>query len=454
MATITAISSDVLNAVLIPDALRPDIATPLVEARGDQGGKMFDMTLSMNAKAPTTQPVFSTFTAGDIFVPIQANGAGAAAGSPQTITLNAAQITSGAAYVKVGHVVRYNDDTLGIVTAMSSPVSTITIENLVAAENLPAVAANEIITIISHVSATGGRTPSGTVRTYEKDTFQCTIWDGNVQAAGGSEELWWTSTTLGETARTIFELGLWEESIRMAGYMSAMGLYGKTSDTTIADPNSATNGVNGVYKTSEGLLAYAERKGTTDTYNPGFLSLLDFYAADETLIQQFVGNQIMVWTGDKASHEKDQVLGDFLKNTNVVFTQGEKMAEYFGGNAMLAMKFGFNSIIFSERTYSFCSMPLFWHPQFGGAAGYNDRHTMVFIPTSKAETYGGYIPRIRYRYRNYAGNNRLMEIWNTSGSGGNPVNYVLRDDINNHNFRAEGGWEFTAGNQLYTLKAA
>jgi len=43
------------------------------------------------------------------------------------------------------------------------------------------------------------------------------------------------------------------------------------------------------------------------------MSLLDFYAVDETLIQEFTGNDIMVWIGDKASNEKDQVLHNYLK---------------------------------------------------------------------------------------------------------------------------------------------
>jgi len=36
----------------------------------------------------------------------------------------------------------------------------------------------------------------------------------------------------------------------------------------------------------------------------GLMSLLDFYAVDETLIQEFTGNDIMVWIGDKAKQRK------------------------------------------------------------------------------------------------------------------------------------------------------
>jgi len=453
--TIVAMSSDAVNALLIPDSLKPEILAQLIEARGDQGGKMFDTLLAMNAKAPTTQPIFSTFTAGFIYETFHSNGV-VAAGATQVITLQAADIVSGSSYVRIGDVVRYPNatplsaDVTGVVTALSSPLSTVTVRSLTAT-NLPALVAGETITIIGHISGSGGKTPPGVFRLYDKDNFKTQIWSEAVQQAGGSEALWWTTTSLGQNAMTPYILGVWEASIRMALAQSASGLYGQSNTVSITDPDTTANGNPAPYITGEGYINYIKRKGHTDTYTPGLMSILDFYGVDETIIQEFTGNDIMVWIGDKASNEKDQVLQNYLKNTNVQYATEHLKEQYFAGNSKLVANLGFNAIVFNERNYYFQQQPLFWNPKQGGAPGFKDRFTMLFMPMGSSQSQEGYLPTIRYRYRNYAGNNRMMEIWDTSGSGGNSSQYVTDNDIAKHNIRAEGGFEFTAGNQLFGL---
>lgn len=453
--TIVSPSSDAINALLIPDSLKPEILAQLIEARGDQGGKMFDTLLAMNAKSPTTQPEFSTFTAGFIYESFHSNGIVAAAAT-QVITLTAGDIVNGSSYVRVGDVVRYpnatplSQDVTGVVTVVTSPVTTITVRSLTAT-NLPALVAGETLTIISHISGSGGTTPKGLFRLYDKDTFKTQIWSESVQQAGGSEALWWTTNSLGKNAMTPYILGVWEASVRMALAQSAQGLYGQSNTVSITDPDTTTNGNPAPYITSEGYINYIKRKGHTDTYTPGLMSLLDFYAVDETIIQEFTGNDIMVWNGDKASNEKDQVLQNYLKNTNVQFATDHLKEKYFAGNSKLVANLGFNGLVFNERNYYFQQQPLFWNPKQGGAAGYKDRYTMLFQPMGQSSSNTGYLPTINYRYRSYANNNRMMEIWQTGGSGGNSSTYTNDTDTSKHNIRAEGGFEFTAGNQLFGL---
>ena len=221
-------------------------------------------------------------------------------------------------------------------------------------------------------------------------------------------------------------------------------------------PNSNDQNTNEPRSTTEGLIPYMNRTANLDTYTPGTWSVADYDNMVKTLDAEFAPHDICGLAGIDWTLENDNVMKDYLQNTNIEYARQALVRDKFNDDEGLAVSVGFNLLIKGDYRFMLNRMPHWSHPQLYGAGGYNYDKMAVFFPMAhqKDAKTDRDMPYFGMMYKKLGANNRRLQIWKIDGQGENPANFVIEDDLSNLNFRAHIGAEHCGGNQMIKISAA
>ncbi len=434
------------------DIVKPAFLSTLMKRRGDQGGEYFNMLNELGWKLGVSNELYGHFEDDFIHENFVADGASTAVGAGDLIliTITTPDVdASNRFYPRLNDIIQTQDGKNGIITAINvgTPASPVlTVEPLDVTDQI-VVADQETIIIISNSFSEGSDQPlsafSGTFK-YENDLQ---IIKETITATGTemTDGLWFNEIkdpgdTTGKRILGYQVKGQLDAEYRIRQKMEGALLFGqRTTNPDALDPFNAT-----LVKTTEGLVPYVERLGNTLNYTSGTLTLPKFDEIDKILDQEFAPENVCFFQGLELYQEVDNLLADFLKDTNIMFTK-----EVMGGKDV---NINFKYLNKSGRNYAFKKLPSLSNPKLWGASGYNEIGLGILVPLGekKDASSGKSLSRIGYRYKQLGPYNRMMEVWNVSGAGTGLK--VLSTDLHNLNLRTNIGAHYMAGNQMLLLK--
>lgn len=173
-------------------------------------------------------------------------------------------------------------------------------------------------------------------------------------------------------------------------------------------------------KTTEGLIPYLERRGTTLNYASGGFSIALFDQIDSILTKNFAPTYVQGMFGAELDNEKDNVFKSYFQGNNMnVYEDAKTISDLFGNNTGLAMSVSFKQFKKGNRTYLMTRIPEFNHPTFLGTQGLRFTGLGVFLPLGKMKDTksGQELPYFGMGYKGLGGYSRMAEVWATSGAG-------------------------------------
>ncbi len=434
------------------DIVKPEFLPSLFKRRGEQGGEYFQTISTLGWKLPVANETYGHFEDDFIHENFVADGAAAAAGAGDDvdITITTPDVdASDRFYPRVNDVIMTKDRMTGVIVAIdistpASPVLTVEPNDVT---DLISVADQETIIIISGAHGEGSTQPdsafSGTFK-YEndvqiiKETLTATgtemtdgLWFQQIKkpGEGGGEEI------LGYQVK-----GQLDAEYRIQLKMEGALLYQKrTTNPDVIDPDSGK-----LIKTTEGLVPYIERLGNILNYTSGTLTVAKFDEIDKVLDQEYAPDNTCFFQGLELHQETDNVLANWLKDTNVVFAK-----EVMGGKEV---DINFKYLNKSGRTYALKKLHSLSDPKRYGSDGFSEIGLGIIVPLGykKDRKTGKSLPTIGYRHKKLGPYDRMMEIWNVSGAGTGFK--VLPADLHNLYLRTHIGAHYMAGNQMILLR--
>lgn len=377
--------------------------------------------VDMNS-TPSTRPAmtFNHEETGWMQEPIYSNAAntGNANGASVTITLTAGSLVGGKSPVSTGFTVLFKNDVFGEIIAIPAD-NQITVAPARANQAIN-LAANEgfIFYPASFVNEGSclGDSMLRTLPTNFQFTMQIVRLDETITDeayASFSDEVTFFDWAAGDgnsykcwTTATLIDREIQFNNARELVALTGLNF---TNGTLTALGHRGTTGVIPNIKAYGNLMPYDK--------NAGFQinDLKDMYKQME---KNKAPKEYIFSTGVDLSIE----LFDAIKN---YFPNGAISYGAFGGSSDNAIKMGFNSVNFNNRTFHFQGNEVFTHPSFLGAAGFNYLGAAIVMPASKMMNGGkevGYIetPRLKGNCSPVLG----YQHWVMDGTGNIQTGYL------------------------------
>ena len=301
--------------------------------------------------------------------------------------------------------------------------------------------------IISNANGEGTAQPKGRfsgTRKYEnnlqiiKETLEVTgtqmtdgLWFNEVQIPGEN----------GTPISAYYVKGQEDAEYRLALEMEGAILFGqKNTNTTVAqDPDTAAG-----VRTTEGVVPYITANGNEVNYTPGSFTVSKFNEINKIADKEFAPSHYCAFLGIDLHEEIDDTFVDYLKDTNVSFTN-----DMMGGDQKKGVNIGFSYLNKGGRNYAFKRLNSFSNQKTYGANDYNYPSWGLFIPLGMNKTDQGKLPTVGLRYKQLGKYNRFTEVWDVSGAGTGKK--VIADDVSNLYLRAHIGGHFQVGNQMFKV---
>jgi hypothetical protein len=461
MATPAAVAANYSQAVVSTlDIYKPENLATLYRKRGDQGLMAFDFYRSLGYILPTAATEYSHYE--DDFIHevfhVRVNVASPGAGANQLITVAVADLDAGNRfYPRLKDEVRYKTGEVGViivrdVTVPGAPI--LTIRPVRANITLPAVTAGETITIISGAKSEGSGQGISALSKTNKYTNRTQIIFEKVEATGTemTNQDWFDKLDNGASIPVYFFKAIMDMDYRINLKMSGALVYGEKSTTGyVTDPDTGLS-----IETTEGLIPYIQSNGQNISYTPGLFSVNHFDEVTRRLDKEFASLDTLVLAGHDFLTEKDNVLVDYNKNTNISYTSSRMRKAYLQDNEGLDMAVGFSYLTKSNRHFAFAKMGMFSNPKLGGASGFKDSSLALFCPLGKKKMKYSQedTPFIGMRYKAKGNHNRMLQLWKFGAAGANVNEFQGEDDKQAVNVRADIGAHNACGNQFVRLYAA
>lgn len=432
------------------DILKPDVWAKLIRRHGKQGGEFFSTIRALGFSVPTSNEDYSHFedewtheTVG-VVAPIVVGAAGAVT----TFTIAPASIdASGNFYVRVKDGILLKDGTKVFVTDITGTV--VTIAPLLIGDTATVVATDELI-ITDNAHGEGTTQPasrfSGT-RKYE-NVLQIIKETMTVTGTQMTDGLWFNQVQIpGENGKFInayYVKGQEDAEYRLALEMEGACLFGEknTNPLVTIDPDTGN-----AVRTTEGIVPYITAEGNEVNYTPGSFSVPKFNEINKIADREQAPSYYCAFLGIDLHEEIDDTFVDYLKDTNVSFTN-----DMLGGGEMGKKKginIGFKYLNKGGRHYAFKRLNSFSNAKTYGAADYDYPQWGLFIPLGMNKTDQGKLPTVGMRYKQLGKYNRLTEVWDVSGAG--TGRKVIPEDLSSLYLRAHIGGHFQVGNQMFKV---
>jgi len=429
------------------DILKPDVWAKLVRSHGKQGAEFFSTIRALGFQVPTSNEDYSHFEDDWIHETTQVTSfsGGATPGVVATFTVGNVP-SSGQVYIRAkddmllatGDVV-YVTDVSGTTVTIAPKDSTLQLDTVVS--NL-----DELVNF-SNSNGEGTGQPAGRfsgTRKYEnnlqiiKETLEVTgtqmtdgLWFNEVQIPGEG----------GKMISAYYVKGQEDAEYRLALEMEGALLFGEKNNnaTVVLDPDTGN-----AVRSTEGLVPYITTNGNEINYTPGTYTVSKFNEMNKIADLEQAPSHYCGFLGIDLHEELDDTFVDYLKDTNVSFTN-----EMMGGSADKGINIGFKYLNKGGRNYAFKRLNSFSNAKTYGATGYSYPQWGLFIPLGMNKTDQGKLPTVGMRYKQLGKYNRFTEMWDVSGAG--TGNKVIADDVSRMYMRAHIGGHFQVGNQMFKV---
>jgi hypothetical protein len=464
MANIPAVAGNFQsNIVSAFDVVKPEILSKMFKRYNDQGLSWFLTLNQLGFLKPVSNQIYSHYE-DDLKNPtFLSRGivAQPAAGASMDVILAAVNVdTNNGFYPRLGDMVYFKGGQTGIITAIdvTTPAQPeLTISPVSATYQLPALAANEEVSIFSGAFSEGSGQPKGVVPGAIKRTNYTQIiketmgvtgsqlttqtWFDGWVPAGGIEGA--TQTASGDSW---YNINFADAEFRMALKTSGALLFGEAGDASLIDPLTGEP----IY-TTQGLIPEIKRIGMQESYTPGSTSLADVDTYNRLLDTQYAGDFVMGLFSRAYTTEFENALSAFLANTNINYVESQMEAKY--GRQGKSICTDFNSVKRGARTFMYQTFMEFSNRQTFGIAGSVAQTYGVFVPmvTKKDPKSLQLTDNIGARYKEKNGYSRKMEIWSVNGAG--PGLKVTDLDMNFTYMRSEIGAHQMGVNQMLLVSA-
>ena len=442
------------------DLVKPQVWPSLFKRYGDQGSA-YMMTRMLGFERPVMGDTYGHFEEDlfhQTFLQADATDVGVAAAAGDSITLTLATTRNRTeAYVRVGDIILFPDESQGFVTAYNPDNGQTTVKPN-GLYKLPAVSGGDELAIVSGVfpEGSGMPDPAASGVTYFDNDAQ--IIKESIGATGSQlvTETWIPIFNEAGAFQGYYRSGQDQIDYRMLLKIYGIFWTGKRIDNTAG---RAVNSALSKYpnKASEGLIPSIRSHGNTHDYETGLFEMSDFDDMDVYLEKEFVGTDVPLWMpmGLTLHQEVENLLVDYLANTNIDYARKSVNQKLFKGDETMGVSVGFTYLQKSGRTFLLHRMGGFSNLKTFGLAGYPYEKMGVVIPLDK-----GRDPRtkedigsIGTRYRAMGAYNRRAITAPLHGigatpPGGIPVNTV--DSTNTYQM-AHIGNEFFGLNRMILI---
>jgi len=440
------------------DIAKLQVENQLFRRYGLQGMTMFQMMRSLGRVKEVSNDIWYAYEDDRIHenFTVRTNVGDPGAGNDASVTIAATDVDANNNYYpRVGDIVTIPDNEVQAliaaidVTTPTAPV--LTLRPVATASNIGALTAGDTISITNGAFAAGTGSPEPAQRGATKRTFQAQIFKEKVAAEGPqlAKEYWYEIYDDGGNAQGWYNSAIGDAEYRMALKEDGAYYFGQ-QNTNAALVAPTGDGAGNTIKTTKGIIPWIRDIGNTQAYAPGTWAITDMDEIDLYLTQQGVTSEyVMFLMGQRLSHEVENALVDYLKNTDVDFTR--MVNNVFSGDQATAVEVNFSQFKKSNRTYLMKCMENFSNIKTFGADGYDMNQYGMLLPLSKVKdpTSGERMDNISTRYVGMGGYNRMHEVYPISGAKVKP--YVTDVDKFEFHIRCHHGLQAMKVNQMTLL---
>jgi hypothetical protein len=407
------------------DLYKPEKLNTLFERYGDQGLSMLQVLRTLGFENPVSQDTYSHFEANRIHENfIALSSASGAAGATVDITLSPEDLDgNNRFYPRQFDIVMLKNEVTGIImeidsTTPAAPVLTV-LPNV--ATDAISVLAGETVIIISAAFSEGSGQPKGAVRGVVEIFNDAQIIKETVSATGSEmvRQTWTSVTDMGNNIPAYYMLGTQLDiDYRLSLKIDGAILFGKrTTNNAAVDPATGRR-----IKTTQGAVNAIRTRGHDFPVADGDLDVPLFDQIDRILDQEGCSKYVMTMLGIKRHQEIENVLYEYLQNTEESFATDQMATDLFGGGLdgkSKAVSVNFQSLFKSERKFLFKRMNNFNNAKTYGSDGYGMPTYGIFMPLGKSKDprTGKPLESVGIRYRQLGAYNRRMEVWTVGGAG-------------------------------------
>lgn len=449
------------------DLHKPQVLNTLFKRYNSQGSAYL-LTRSLGFEKPVAGDTYGHFEEDLYHETFKQHASGASTASTSnkaavTLVLHADRITD--AYVRVGDIITFPDETQGIVTAVNQDPDSesygYTTVLPLGDYKLPAVAANAELAITSGAFPEGSGMPDPVASgvTYFDNDAQIIKEAIGVTGSELVNETWIAQFNEAGEFQGYYRTGQAQMDYRIMTKIDGMFLVGNRFDNT---GGRAVNSAVSKYanKTSMGLIPSIRQYGNTHDYSVGDFTMADFDDIDITLEREFVGSDTPLWfpMGLSLYQEVENMLVDYLANTNIDYARKAVNQMLFKGDESLGISINFAYVQKSSRTFLLHKMGGFSNLKTYGLTGYPYEKMGLIVPLDKGKDPKTKedISSIGIRYRAMGAYNRRMIVSPLHGIGATPAGGIPVHTIDKSNTyqMVHMGNEFFGLNRMIVIDPA
>lgn len=449
--TTSAISTPYTNQVISSfDLHKPEKLPTIFKRYGDQGMSYFTFLKSLGFDMPVAQETYSHFEENRYheFMVVGNNVGSPGQGNDLTFTLDPASLTStNQFYPSKFMQVLFPNEVLGSIVDINTAnpaAPQITIRPTKVTSTIPAVNQGDVLIITSSAFSEGSVNPKGALAGTEEFYNDVQIIKVTWTATGTemTNQSWIRIN--GNADAPYYLTGQAQTDYRFALQADGALLFGqRNTNPNLIDPETGN-----VIRSTEGLVPSIRDRGTTIVSTPGTWSVANFDEMVRVFDREGAPTNVLGMMGLNKLQENQSILKAYFNNTNIQMAIKQAEQGVFKGNASLAANLEFNYLTSGGYTFMFSKMGVFTNPKLYGADGYGMKNYALFIPVGKLKDpkSGKMTDNIGFRYKQAAGYNRMLEVWN-GDSGAGPVKVTSRD-VQNMYWRGHIGAQHMGVNQM------
>lgn len=426
------------------DLHKPQVLNTLFKRYNNQGSAYL-LTRSLGFERPVAGDTYGHFEEDlyhETFKQHASVDSDASTENKAPVTLKLAADRAHDAYVRVGDIITFPDETQGIVTVVVSEPTNDSFGNVTVLPlgnyKLPAVTRGTELAITSAAFPEGSGMPDPVASgvTYFDNDAQIIKEAIGVTGSELVNETWIAQFNEAGEFQGYYRTGQAQMDYRMMTKIDGMFLVGQRFDNT---GGRAVNAAVSKYanKTSMGLIPSVRQYGNIHDYFPSDFSMADFDDIDVVLEREFVGSDVPLWfpMGLKLYQEVENMLVDYLANTNIEYARKAVNQMLFKGDEALGVSINFTYIQKSSRTFLLHKMGGFSNLKTYGLANYPYENMGLIIPLDKGKDPKTKedIPSIGTRYRAMGAYNRRMITTSLHGIGATPAGGIPVHTIDKSN---------------------
>lgn len=460
-------STEIISSLDIDE---PDVLRTLFSTKGDQWKSSFGRIIQMcGFSSPTDQEIYYHYEDDDFMRPIEVSGpivtAGAGLGHLAFVVPLAATdvftdaISGTHIFPRVNDVIRFPNNGTGtgtdreaLITAVSPGTPSITAKLKNATDTVPVLASGDLIIITSGGSAEGTGQPEGTIRNVKKYSNKLQIIKESWKGTGTemSNGKWIKQTSEGVDISMYYMYGQQQVDYMMQMKHDGALLWGQTTPATaLVDPSASATGR--FVQFTKGLIPEIKDRGTTIPYPIGAFDITKFNESAQVVEDNRGGGVMGVFYGFPLGIELEDLLVDYLDNTDIKYA-----VEGSGANYKKMVSIGFRGIIKADTVFLFKKLGTLSNTNTYSAAGFEDHvNIAVVIPIRKDMAFSDdqkksmtEVPTFGERYKKLGSYNRKTETFEINGTGHNGKRILIAEDVDNLYTRSHIGFHGMAFNQM------